>query len=91
MGYGYGESNSKHRYFKQTQTIIRCVFRCCRTTSQESYLILVGQSNEFYFANSNNKKREIIAVLAKVISDYDKNPYAFYEIEKYLKKVTGLK
>ena len=61
------------------------------TTSQESYLILVGQSNEFYFANSNNKKREIIAVLAKVISDYDKNPYAFYEIEKYLKKVTGLK
>ena len=59
--------------------------------SENTYLILVGKSNEFYFENSDNKKKEIIAVLAKVISDYDKTPYSFYEIEKHLKKVTGLK
>ena len=59
--------------------------------SEDAYIILVGKSNEFYYENSDDKKKEIIAVLAKVISDYDKTPYSFYEIEDHLKKVTGLK
>lgn len=59
--------------------------------SEELYLVLVGQSNEFYSANSDDKQKEIIEILAKAISNYDKTTYSFYEIEKYLKKVTGSK